>query len=96
LVTIWLKRCPARPLIELPLFDAPVGEGVGVGGSGGSGVADGEGEGDGNPQGSAAHWADAVRVCSEMATSVIVAVSAMEAKMLSAALIIVSARTGCR
>ena len=28
LVIIWLKRCPARPLIELPLESAPVTGGV--------------------------------------------------------------------
>jgi hypothetical protein len=98
LVTIWLKRWPARPLIELPLFEAPVGlgEGVGVGGSGGSGVAEGEGEGDGDPQGSSAHCADAVCVCNETNNNVTAAVSAIEARMLSAVRIMVSARTGCQ
>src|SRR5579871_1365809 len=45
LVIIWLKRWPARPLIESPLEPAPVGVGVGVGSVDGTGVGDGVGVG---------------------------------------------------
>jgi hypothetical protein len=51
LVIIWLKRWPARPLMELALLPPSVGlgGGVGVGDGVGVGVAlgDGEGLGDG-------------------------------------------------
>src|SRR5947207_14850968 len=51
LVTIWLKRCLARSLIEPALLSAPVGVGVGVGvgvlmGAGGVNVGVGVGLGD--------------------------------------------------
>src|SRR5438552_18234210 len=55
LVIIWLKRWPARPLIDPPLESAPVGVGVGVAvtvGEGlGVGVADGADEGEGEGDG---------------------------------------------
>src|SRR5579883_3593588 len=47
LVIIWLKRWPARPLMELPLESAPVGEGVGAGVVGSACGAEGLGDGDG-------------------------------------------------
>ena len=78
--------------MELPLVDEPVGVGEGVG----DGAGDGEGEGDGDPQGSSAHCAEAGRVCSEISTSASAAMNAIEASELSAALIMVSARTECR
>jgi hypothetical protein len=47
LVIIWLKRCPARPLIELPLESAPVTVGVfDSGEASGTGVEDGFGKGE--------------------------------------------------
>src|SRR6516165_5792135 len=80
--------------MELPLVDEPVGVGEGVGD--GAGDGEGEGEGDGDPQGSSAHCAEAGRVCSEISTSASAAMNAIEASELSAALIMVSARTARR
>src|SRR5215472_17401099 len=51
LVIIWLKRWPARLLMEPPLLPAPVGVGDGDGDGVGVGENDGEGEGDGEPDG---------------------------------------------
>ena len=42
LVIIWLKRWPARPLMELPLVPPSVGVGLGEGVGVGVGVGEGE------------------------------------------------------
>src|ERR1700761_5411114 len=63
LVTIWLKRCCARPLIDCPLDVEPVGVGVGVG------VGDGEGD---------ALCAYTAPVCAVISTSKVAATSSAE------------------
>src|SRR6266513_1696152 len=52
LVTIWLKRCLARSLIEPALFSAPVGLGLGLGVELGVELGDvpGSGVGEGLPE----------------------------------------------
>src|ERR1700744_5436202 len=66
LVTIWLKRCWARPLIDWLL----VGEGIG------GGLGEGEGDGDGEGEGLCAK---ANSVASGISVSEIMAVSSADA-----------------
>src|ERR1700761_860536 len=70
LVIIWLKRWPARPLIELPLVPPSVGVGEGLGDGGGVGGGVGVGVGVGVGQSALSHaCAAAGRVCTAMSIS---------------------------
>src|ERR1700761_181254 len=110
LVIIWLKRWPARSLMDLALLPPSVGVGEGVGLGEGKGVGDGEGLGDGEPppfdgEGDglddgqillAQFWAAAGRVCTTVSMHANVAVSIAERSRLRTIAVIVSARTAWR
>src|SRR5580698_9521068 len=85
LVTIWLKRCWARPLIDWPLVGVGVGTGVGLG----------EGEGDGDGEGLCAKAVDGTSV-SEIDAASSAQASSRVTRAGIADFAMVSVRTGRR